>query len=114
MNPPQIVFGPPPKELPGKPGSPWVTWALALEEIGFVALYQPAFSYERKLGDGVVLRAVLVPQPPPDAEGFAHCRIAVLSRYADGDDRELCALRVLTPYGLKGVLELPARKAKRK
>ncbi len=116
MNP-QIVFTPP-RQLPGGNGTQsWANWALALEELGFVALYalcpDKAFSYERKLKDGVVLQAVLVPTVAPEPEGFQHCRIAVLSRYADGDERELCAFYVMAAEGLKGVLELPKKGRRR-
>lgn len=114
MTPPQIVFGPPPRQLSASVQG-WAAWALALEQKGFVALIGRAYTYERKLGDGVVMQAVLVPTAPPAPEGFEHCRLAVISRYADGeDDRELAAFLVMTAEGLNGVLELPARKGKRK
>lgn len=109
MNP-QIVFTPP-RQLPDATGG-WATWARALEELGFCALYGTPYSYERKLKDGVVLQAVLVPPERPDPAAPMRCRIGVLSRYADGDERELCALHVAAPEALAGALELPKKKGK--
>jgi hypothetical protein len=81
-------------------------WARAITAAGFAPA--PGGAWRRKLRDGVVLVATVVPK----GDG-AGARVGVCSLYADDEMRELCAFFCDRPEDFASFVALPARKAKR-